>query len=147
MENKTTEKTMFGTHSGEAISFYPVVAFARGPLVIGTLNRFAGDAREALRFDRVTNVAVNALAPRERARKYPVTTPLILLAKNPQVAAFDYPVKDRKPLQLMTFDKLRKRALTAFVVAAQDVDTCRKRKRQRFLRAVRQRRAHRTCVL
>ena len=116
IEVKVSEKTMFGTHSGEALSFYPVVAFARGPLVIGTLNRFAGDAKQALRFDRVTNVAVNALAPRDKARKYPLTTPLILLAKNPEVAAFDYPVKDRKPLQLITFDKLRKRGLDDLIL-------------------------------
>lgn len=110
---KVTEEKIFGKHTGLDTFYLPVVDFGGRKLIIGTVNKFAGDANTALSFKNVTDVlfTVHTVAARGDTRKQRVATPMLILAPENRTAAFDYPGKERKALPLLTEAALTKRGL------------------------------------
>lgn len=105
------EEKIFGSHRGTGSFFLPVVNFNGKNLIIGTLNKFAGDADTALGFTKVNKLLYTVQAPGAKALKMRIASPLMILRSELRAAAFEYPGNDRKPLPLLTLDKLKKRGL------------------------------------
>ncbi|MBE6398931.1 MAG: hypothetical protein E7041_02185, partial [Lentisphaerae bacterium] len=60
---EVSEKTAFRTLTGKSESFYPVVDFGGKTILVGLLNRFAGDENVALSFKNIINVKFTASSP------------------------------------------------------------------------------------
>lgn len=108
---RVSEKKIFGTHTGSGNFFLPVVNFNNRPLIIGTVNQFAGDASTALTFSKVTDILFTAQSPGANSSKLRIASPMLILAPENRAAAFDYPAKDRKPLPVLKLSALKKRGL------------------------------------
>ncbi|MBO5668487.1 MAG: hypothetical protein J6S43_05110 [Lentisphaeria bacterium] len=64
VDARISEKAFMGERTGRTASYYPVVDFGGGRImVVGALNRFAGDWDTALKFEKVLNVAMDFSLP------------------------------------------------------------------------------------
>ena len=108
---EVSEEKIFGHQTGRGSFFLPVVDFNGRKLIIGTLNKFAGDADTALGFVKVSKVQFTVQSPGAKAVKTRIASPMLILRSELRAAAFEYPGSDRKVLPLLTLDKLKKRGL------------------------------------
>ncbi len=106
---KVSEEKLFGLHSGTGNFFFPIVRFNNKNFVIGTLNKFAGDADTALAFIKVKELLFHVQSPGSTAAKRRIASPMLTNAADTRAAAFEYPHSDRKPLPLLTSAELKKR--------------------------------------
>lgn len=108
---KVSEKKIFGSHTGSGSFFLPVVDFNGRKLIVGTLNKFAGDADTALKFEEISELVFTVQPPGVKSAKFRIASPLLIMRQDKRTAAFDSPVKERNALPLLTLDKLKKRGL------------------------------------
>jgi len=106
---EVAEERLLGEQVGKGSYFLPVVKFGNKNLLIGTLNKFAGDADKSLAFREVTRVAYHTIAPQDNAVKKRIVSPMLVHLKEMRAAAFEYPYADRIPLKLLRFEELKKR--------------------------------------
>lgn len=110
---KVSEEKFIGLHSGTGNFFFPVVTFNNKNFIIGTLNKFAGDADTALAFVKVKELQFSIQSPGKNTVKRRIASPLLLNRTERRAAAFEYRDRDRKPLPLLTAEKLKKRGTDA----------------------------------
>lgn len=108
---KVSENKIFGSHTGFGSFFLPVVDFNGRKLIVGTLNKFAGDADTALKFEEISELVFTVQPPGVKSAKFRIASPLLIMRQDKRAAAFDSPVKERNALPLLTLDKLKKRGL------------------------------------
>lgn len=108
---RISEEKIFGSHTGSGSFFLPVVDFNGRNLIVGTLNKFAGDADTALGFFKVNEVKYTVHSPGTESAKLRIASPMLISRRNIRAAAFESPVKNRKALPLLTLEKLKKRGL------------------------------------
>ena len=108
---RISEEKIFGQHSGTGSFFLPVVNFNGRKLIVGTLNKFAGDANTALSFTKVKEVLFTVQSPGSKSIRRRIASPLLILQTEPRAAAFEYPANDRNALPILTFETLKTRGL------------------------------------
>ena len=106
---EVAEERLLGEQIGKGTYFLPVVKFGNRNMVVGTLNKFAGDAEKSLAFRDVTRVSYHTVAPQDKAGKRRIASPMLVHLKEMRAAAFEYPFTDRTPLNLLTVNELKKR--------------------------------------
>ena len=106
---RISEEKLFGLHTGSGSFFLPVVKFNGKNLIIGTLNKFAGDTSTALAFAKVKELEFTVQAPGQQTLKNRLASPILVNRSEPLAAAFEYRGLDRKPLPLLTIDTLKNR--------------------------------------
>ncbi|MCI5779285.1 MAG: hypothetical protein MR051_05665 [Lentisphaeria bacterium] len=104
------EEALFGDRTGKSTSFYPLVDFGGKVLLVGLLNRFAGDEQVALSFKDVTEVKFTAAAPGGNAGRT-LSGAMVLTAAEPRVAGFVHNDNNCTPLKLLTSGGLIRRGL------------------------------------
>lgn len=107
---EVSEKTAFRTLTGKSESFYPVVDFGGKTILVGLLNRFAGDENVALSFKNIINVKFTASSPLGGNSKA-LTGAMYLPNSDRRIAGFPYQNQDCRPLKLLTADQLVRRGL------------------------------------
>lgn len=108
---RISEEKIFGLHSGTGSFFLPVVNFNGRKMIVGTLNKFAGDANTALSFNKVKEVLFTVQSPGSKSIRRRIASPLLILQSEPRAAAFEYPGNDRNALPILTFETLKTRGL------------------------------------
>ena len=108
---RISEEKIFGVHTGSGSFFLPVVDFNGRKLIVGTLNKFAGDSNTALNFNKVKEVLFTAQSPGPKSIQKRIASPILLLPSEVRAAAFEYSDSDRKALPLLTFNALQERGL------------------------------------
>ena len=106
---RISEEKLFGLHTGSGSFFLPVVKFNGKNLIIGTLNKFAGDTSTALAFAKVKELEFTVQAPGQQTLKNRLASPILVNRSEPLSAAFEYRGLDRKPLPLLTIETLKNR--------------------------------------
>jgi len=102
-----SENATFRNRSAQTESLYPVVYFNGKPILIGLLNRFAGDEKIALDFKEITNLSFTASPSGGSPSKL---TYMNLPRSEKRIAGFPYR-GNVKPLTLLTAKKLRSRGV------------------------------------
>lgn len=111
VESVISEKKFRGERTGKTTSFYPVVDFGNGrKLIIGSLNRFAGDWDVVLKFDEVTAVKISFAPPFGEESNSPklLTDRMLVSSANPHLAAFGYSGSSVRPLKVIDAKQLRR---------------------------------------
>ena len=125
------EKTgLFGneTLGGNITSFYPVVDFGKGRILItGSFDRFAGDYEKVLDFKEVFNVNMSWLLPYEKDSKdtrVPLTSYMIVNSRYPHLAGFKFPAgnKNITPLKPVSAKVLKERGLQNLLLFKSDAE-------------------------
>jgi hypothetical protein len=105
-----TEESIFGGRTGKSTSYYPLVNFGGRVLLVGLLNRFAGDENTALSFKNVTDVSFTVTSPVGNLQKK-ISGSMVLPKSEMRIAAFLHQDKACTPLKLLTVNELLKRGL------------------------------------
>ncbi len=105
------EKAFMGNRTGKETSYYPVVAFKGKSMLVGALNRFAGDWSKVLDFKDVVNVEMRYSAPfgSRNATGSRLSGPMLVNAGMLHLAAFPFAGKDFQPLEVLDAAKLQER--------------------------------------
>ena len=108
------EKKLIGERTGETVSFYPVVDFGNGRiLIVGALNRFAGDWDTALRFEDVTKVQMTYSLPFGDGSSSPtlIGGRMLVSGQMLHLAGFEYSEGLVQPLRVLDAAALQQRGV------------------------------------
>ncbi len=106
-----SEEAFMGKRTGKEVSFYPVVIFNNRPMLIGAVNRFAGDWSKVLDFKNVIEVAMDFSAPfgSKNAPGNPIAGPMLVNRSHIHLAAFPFTDKNFQPLEPVSAAKIQER--------------------------------------
>jgi chromosome segregation ATPase len=113
VESTVSEKAFMGDRTGKETSFYPVVNFNGRNLIVGALNRFAGDWSKVLDFKNVTLVSMRYSAPFGKKGESGIllTGSMLVHPQQLHVAAFPFNGKDFQALDTVDAAKLQERGV------------------------------------
>ncbi|MBO7329111.1 MAG: hypothetical protein J6W00_10125 [Lentisphaeria bacterium] len=113
IECTVSEKAFMGDRTGKETSYYPVVAFNGKSMLVGALNRFAGDWSKVLDFKDVTNVEMRYAAPFGSKNKVGsrLSGPMLVNSGMLHLAAFPFAGKNFQPLDPIDAAKLQERGV------------------------------------
>ncbi len=109
-----SEKKLIGERTGETVSFYPVVDFGNGRIMItGALNRFAGDWENALKFDDITKVQMTYAIPFGDSNSSPklIGGRMLVSGEMLHLAGFEYSDGLVQPLKVLDAQTLQQRGV------------------------------------
>ncbi len=109
-----SEKKLLGERTGETVSFYPVVDFGNGRImIVGALNRFAGDWDSALKFDDVTKVQMTYALPFGDGSNSPklISSRMLVSGQLFHLAGFEYSEGLVQPLKVLDAATLQQRGV------------------------------------
>ena len=113
VESTVSEKAFMSDRTGKETSFYPVVNFNGRNLIVGALNRFAGDWSKVLDFKDVTLVSMRYSPPfgKKGGSGTLLTGSMLVPAHQLHVAAFPFTGKDFQALDTINAAKLQERGV------------------------------------
>ncbi|MBE6378580.1 MAG: hypothetical protein E7051_07175 [Lentisphaerae bacterium] len=113
VECTVSEKAFMSDRTGKETSFYPVVNFNGRNLIVGALNRFAGDWSKVLDFKDVTLVSMRYSPPfgKKGGSGTLLTGSMLVPAHQLHVAAFPFTGKDFQALDTINAAKLQERGV------------------------------------
>ena len=110
-ESAVSEKKWGGSRDSKLTSYYPVVNF--GPdrvMIVGSLNRFAGDWDMVLKFEDVSAVKMTfaPLFGRDSTSPQLITDRMLVSSVNPHMAGFRYTGFTARPLEVLDAGQLQR---------------------------------------
>ncbi|MBR7131275.1 MAG: hypothetical protein IKC82_04730 [Lentisphaeria bacterium] len=109
IESTVSEKAFIGERSGKTTSFYPLVSFGKRVVLIGAVNRFAGDWEKVLDFKNVTRVDMLVSSPFEPSgnQRQRLNGAMVVNGSQPHLAAFAFSSRKYRPLTVVSVGKLQ----------------------------------------
>lgn len=111
LECSVSEKAFIGTRTGSLTSFYPLVEYDGRTMIVGALNRFAGDWDKVLDFKEVILVEMAFSPPFGNSAQIRriLGGPMLASSSMPHLAAFPCEDRNSRPLTVIDAAKLRER--------------------------------------
>lgn len=108
-----TEKRLFLNQHGGGRFFLPLVKLDGRSVMVNTFPVFAGNAYEPLNFTEIIRADYKVDSPDapDSSAGIRLAGPILTLPDEPRVAAMEFNLAGRAPLEVMTIEKLKKRGL------------------------------------
>ena len=108
-----TEKRLFLNQHGGGRFFLPLVKLDGRSVMVNTFPVFAGNAYEPLNFTEIIRADYKVDSPDapDSSAGIRLAGPILTLPDEPRVAAMEFNLVGRAPLEVMTIEKLKKRGL------------------------------------
>lgn len=108
-----TEKRLFLNQHGGGRFFLPLVKLDGRSVMVNTFSVFAGNAYEPLNFTEIIRADYKVDSPDapDSSAGIRLAGPILTLPDEPRVAAMEFNLAGRAPLEVMTIEKLKKRGL------------------------------------
>lgn len=108
-----TEKRLFLNQHGGGRFFLPLVKLDGRSVMVNTFPVFAGNAYEPLNFTEIIRADYKVDSPDapDSSASIRLAGPILTLPDEPRVAAMEFNLAGRAPLEVMTIEKLKKRGL------------------------------------
>ena len=108
-----TEKRLFLNQHGGGRFFLPLVKLDGRSVMVNTFPVFAGNAYEPLNFTEIIRADYQVDSPDapDSSAGIRLAGPILTLPDEPRVAAMEFNLAGRAPLEVMTIEKLKKRGL------------------------------------
>lgn len=108
-----TEKRLFLNQHGGGRFFLPLVKLDGRSVMVNTFPVFAGNAYEPLNFTEIIKADYKVDSPDapDSSAGIRLAGPILTLPDEPRVAAMEFNLAGRAPLEVMTIEKLKKRGL------------------------------------
>ena len=108
-----TEKRLFLNQHGGGRFFLPLIKLDGRSVMVNTFPVFAGNAYEPLNFTEIIRADYKVDSPDapDSSAGIRLAGPILTLPDEPRVAAMEFNLAGRAPLEVMTIEKLKKRGL------------------------------------
>ena len=108
-----TEKRLFLNQHGGGRFFLPLIKLDGRSVMVNTFPVFAGNAYEPLNFTEIIRADYKGDSPDapDSSAGIRLAGPILTLPDEPRVAAMEFNLAGRAPLEVMTIEKLKKRGL------------------------------------